>query len=883
PRSPPMVLSRVRPLLRALFRRAAVEREMDEELRFHLEMEAEKHRRAGIGTAEAMRRATLAFGGVERVREEMRDGRGTRWLHDLGWDVAFTLRSFWRRLGFTGTAVACLGVAVALNTGVFGILDALLWRDPPGISGRSRIASLHLFTRERDGMVLPTSFAPGEYEIVRATARAFSEVAAFSATEAAVATGAEARSARVAVASDNYFRALGTRPALGRTFAPPDEAASAEPVAVISHALWTERFRGRADALGRIVWINRRPFTVIGVAPPSFYGAALDEATLRASARTQLWVPLAHAAVLGFPARSANEAYLQLAGRLAPAASRRAAGDEGARIVALLRAAGTPTREAAALRVTPLGQGSGESPLLNALLVMAIPLAVLVIACGNLGVLLLAQATARAQELAVRTAVGATHGRILRQFMAESALVAVLAGVLGLVLSLWAVDLARAFALDLPVRPGLSAPVLLFTLALVAAATLVFGLVPAHRLARVEPFAALRAGGSGETPRASRLQAGVVVGQVALSSALLLTCALFVRGTGRGAGVPLGFERENLLVVSFDPAAAGVDSAAARALRRDALQRLRALGGVAAVGAADFRPLASLPDEHFATRPGGRDGTVKVVRADTGFFRAAGVPLRSRPGDQATAPGDGRGAVVVGDGFAAGAWAGASPVGRPLSIGPDTAARVATVAAVAGELVTELDREPPPLVYRLEAADALPYLYLRTAVPPASLRPAVRRTLAALAPGVPVEAWTGEQLLRGAIGPWQQLALGTAIFGGIALVLAGAGIHAVLSYLVTRRTREIGVRFALGARRGAVARMVVGRAVRLTALGIACGAPLGVAIAVLLRHLLLGLSPVDPLAFAGSSAFLLAAGAAAALGPALRAAAVDPMTALRQE
>ncbi|HEX6631607.1 MAG TPA: ABC transporter permease, partial [Gemmatimonadaceae bacterium] len=607
------MLSRVRPLLRALFRRGHVEREMDEELRFHLEMEAEKNRRAGMSPAEAMRRATLAFGGVEKVREQMRDGRGTRWLHDLAWDVAFTLRSFRRRLGFTGTAVACLGVAIGLNTGVFGILDALLWRDPPGVSGRSRIDSLHLFTREGDGMVLPTSFAPGEFDIVRANARAFSHVAAFSATEAGVATGAEARPLRVAVTSDNYFRALGTRPVVGRAFAPADDAANAEPVAVISHALWRERFGGRERALGRVVWINRRPFSVIGVAPPGFYGAALDEGTLRASARTQLWIPLAHAAVLGLPPRSAEEPYLRLAGRLAAGASRSTADDEGARIVALLRAAGTPGRQAAALSVTPLGQGSGENPLLNALLVMAIPLVVLVIACGNLGVLLLAQATARAQELAVRTAVGATHGRILRQFMAESALVALLAGVLGLVLSLWAVDLARVFALDLPVRPGLSAPVLLFTLALVAAATLVFGLVPAHRLARVEPFAALRSGGSGETPRASRLQAGVVVGQVALSSALLLTCALFVRSTGRGGGVPLGFERENLLVVSFDPAAAGVDSAAARALRRDAIERLRALSGVEAVGAADFRPLASLPDEHFSTGPGGRDGPAKVV------------------------------------------------------------------------------------------------------------------------------------------------------------------------------------------------------------------------------------------------------------------------------
>ncbi|HKP75886.1 MAG TPA: permease prefix domain 1-containing protein, partial [Longimicrobiaceae bacterium] len=219
-----MPIPRVTPFLRALFRRASVEREMDEELCFHLEMEAENNRRAGMAPDEAMRRAVLDFGGVERVREEMRDGRGTRWLHDLAWDLAYTARSAWRRIGFTGTAVACLGVAIGLNVGVFGILDALLWRDPPGIVGRARLASLYLGVREGGGEVVPSNFTPGEYAVVRANARGFSEVIAFSAASAGVATGGQSRPLRVVAASDNYFRALGTRLALGRRFAPADEA-----------------------------------------------------------------------------------------------------------------------------------------------------------------------------------------------------------------------------------------------------------------------------------------------------------------------------------------------------------------------------------------------------------------------------------------------------------------------------------------------------------------------------------------------------------------------------------------------------------------------------------------------------------------------------------
>src|SRR5215213_10897493 len=259
-----MAISRVTPFLRALLRPAVVEREMDEELRFHLEMEAAKNREAGMSPGEAMRRAVLDFGGVQGLREEMRDGRGTRWLHDLGWDAAFMLRSLWRRLGFTGTAVACLGIAIGLNVGVFGILDALLWRDPPGISGRSRIASLHLSTRDHAGPPLPQHFTPGEFAVVRRHARVFSDVAAFSGTSAGVATGGQSRPLRVVAASDNYFRALGTRLALGRPLAPADDAPNAEPVAVIGHALWTERFGARGDALGRVVWINRQPFTVVG-------------------------------------------------------------------------------------------------------------------------------------------------------------------------------------------------------------------------------------------------------------------------------------------------------------------------------------------------------------------------------------------------------------------------------------------------------------------------------------------------------------------------------------------------------------------------------------------------------------------------------------------
>jgi predicted permease len=478
--------------------------------------------------------------------------------------------------------------------------------------------------------------------------------------------------------------------------------------------------------------------------------------------------------------------------------------------------------------------------------------------------------------------VGATHGRILRQFVAESALVALLAGALGLVLSLWAVDLARLFALDLPVRPGLSAPVLLFTLALVAATALVFGLVPARRLAGVEPFTALRAGGSGETPRGSRLQAGVVVGQVALCSALLLACALFARGTGHGRRAPLGFDRPHLLVVSFDPAAAGVRPAAARALRRSALERLRALPGVERLGAADFRPLANVGETRVSTGATGHSAWAKSVRVDTGFFRAAGVPLRTGRGAEAALD-PASGSVVAGEGLAAATWPGASPAGRALRLGTDSAERTVTVAAVAGEVVLEMDQPAPEMVYQIADANEMTFIYVRTHVPPATLELPVRRALAAVSPDVPVEAWTGDALVRGALGPLRQLAMGTGIFGLVALVLAGAGIYAVMSYVVARRTREIGVRIALGARRGAIARMVVGRAVRLTALGIALGVPAGVAIAVLLRHLLLGLSPLDPVAFAASSAFLLAAGAAAALGPAHRAASVDPMVALRQE
>jgi predicted permease len=865
--------------LRSLVRPGGSEARMDEEFRFHIEMETEKNVRAGMSPREARRRAMIAFGGVERHREGMRDGRGLSWLRDAGRDAGYAVRTLARSPGFAIVAVLTVSLGVGATTALFSVVNALLLRPLPV----AEPARLFTVQEERVGRVHSgaegTAMSYDRYLAYRAATPAlFSGLAAHRYLNLSVRAGGGAVPAGAMVASGNYFRVLGLRPAAGRFFSADDE-----PAVVLSHRFWRERFAGDPGAVGGVVVLNGTPFTVAGVAPRGFDGTITGMAT-------EVWVPFqAYRAT----ARGGSlEDWVVPFGRLATGVEPAAA---AARVEALAKS--IPTKEAhtsvsgARLEQMTGLPGNARRPLAGFLgMLLALGALVLLIASANIAGMLLARAVARRREVAVRLAVGARRGRLVRQLVTESLVLFLAGGVGGLLL---AFAVTRAFGrirfpvaerIVFEVTPDLR--VLAFSLAIAAATGIGFGLVPALQATRPELLPALKEGAThGGTGRV-RGRSLFVAAQLAMAVLLMVIAGLFARTLRHGLAVDPGFQAEGVRVAATDLGPHGYDAARARAFYRQLTERVRALPGVQSAGLTDLALLAgsSHGEDVETVSPGEAEPrrlNLSMAVVDPGYFPTLRIPIvAGRAFTDADGPGSPH-VVVVNQTLAGRLWPGENPLGKRLRKGPEEWEVVGV--ARDGKYVS-VSEEPRAFAFFPFAQAYTPRMLLHVRGGEAGLHEQIRREVRALDPNVAVE---NEAALSSVVGltllPQRVAAILVGVLGVLGLALAGIGVYGVLAYQVAQRTREFGIRLALGASARDVMRLVVGRGALLAAGGAAVGLLMAAGITRFLRGFLFGVSPLDPLTFAGVAATLAAVALLASYLPARRAVRVDPMQALRAD
>jgi putative ABC transport system permease protein len=895
---------------RALLRRRAVERELDDELRFHLARQADKHQAAGLSRDAAERRARLELGGLEQVKEDCRQARGVTLVETLLRDLRLAARGLLRSPGFTAVVVLSLGLGIGANTAIFTLIDALVLRTLPVADP----ARLSLLARTRGGDAAP-AFSYQEYAGLRDDGRLFSALAAYAPVRLAVSVdGAGEPTVTGQLVSGSYFAVLGVPALAGRTLGPDDDRIpGGHSVAVIGAGYWQRRFGADPGVVGRTITIAGRPFTVVGVAARGFSG-------LEVGARVDVFVPLmmqptvmpASENLLGDPRLYLT--WLRVLGRLRPGVT--AAQVTG--LVAVLeqvaarRGRKPPPPGARALppeQLTVLPAATGFSELRRQFaqplyILMAMVGATLLIACANVANLLLARAAARRPELALRRGLGASRWRLAQQLVVESLLLALLGGAAGLLFAAWASRTLVAFmsAGRAPIALDLDpdARVLAFTALVSLAVGLLFGLAPAWGASRAG--AALRAahahartlGGAGT--RAGR---ALVIAQVALSVLLLFAGGLFVRSLQRLDARAAGVARDDLLLVPVEPRGSNQRNAPGVTERldrgyRELLARVRALPDVRAASLASESPTGRARFGGPVRLPDGSLASADRSMVYPGHFATVGLALLAGRDFQERDLQPGAPLVtVVNQALARRLFPGESPIGRRL----DSPVRGALVPAeiiglVADARLSRLRGEPQPVAYQpfLQASTGRGQmvLHVRAGGATAALASALRHELHRLDPTLPVpEVQTLALELEGALVRERLVATLAGCFGALALLLSCVGLYGVLAYAVARRTAEIGLRMALGARQGSVVWMVMRQALRLVAIGLCIGVPAALAAghvaASQLSGLLFGLASTDAATIAGAVLVMAAAAGLAGYLPARRAARVDPMLALRSE
>ena len=801
-------------------------------------------------------------------------------------DLRYALRTFARSPALVAAAVVCLALGIGANATIFGVVDTLLFRPPPQVQDPERIVRLY-FRRRLPPFGTNTSSITGYplYTLIRESARSFDALAAYTYSQkASLGRGVDARRVRVVLASASYFPLLGVRPALGRFYLADEDRPDGPAVVVLGYGFWRASFQNDSGILGRQLQLGRSSYTVVGVAPERFTGVNLEN--------VDAWVPLTASTpeLMGPGSLNRGSYFLQIIGRLGPggreAAEREATlafraedvysgGDSNA--VALLG----PVQHA---RGPELSQNARVSMWLTAVSVI-----VLLVACANVANLLLARALQRQREIAVRLALGAARLRLARQLVTESVLLALAGGVAALLVTLWVGPVIRAFLLpDIPaLASAVDGRVLLFTGGVALLTGFLAGLVPALQVGRADLTPALKAGAGEGRYRRSRLRSALLVGQVALTVTLIVGAGLFARSLRNVAGQDFGFDPAHTLLATMDLRAAGYRPAQINQLNLQMLARLEGLPGVeaaaATIGHFGWATASSVSVPGRDSIPQLKAGGPYYQRVTAGYFAAMGTPVHGR----AFTPADrGSPVAIVNETMARLLWPGESAIGKCFLVGSDK--RCAGIIGVVPDARRFNAVEDASMHFYVpftdDSSEFITALVVRARGRPQDLVAPVRAALQQTAANLPYAAVTPlADLVAPSIRPWR---LGTTMFGvfaGLALVLAAVGLYGVLSYTVAQRSHEIGIRMAMGARRGNVLGLMVGQGVKIAALGAGIGAVAALAGGRVLSSLLYGVSPRDPLVLLGAAVIPLVVAAIASYVPARRAAKVDPVVALRYE
>ncbi len=899
--------------LAGLFRRRQRERDMAEELESHLQMHIEDNLRSGMPPEEARRQALIRLGGLEQVKEDCRDTWSVRLINELAQDLRYGLRQLRRNPGFTAVAVLTLALGIGANTSIFSLMNAVLLRKLPV----EKPSQLVLFGRGRSagsaGNFANTDlYSYSFFRQMRQKNQVFSEVSAelslmFGKMHGAVDGSGHLEPMNVQLVSGTYFPMLGVRPVLGRGFTEADdEPAGGHPVAVASYSWWKRRFAGDPAIVGKTVTFGSTVYTVIGVAPPEFFGTTVGESP-------DLWIPLSMEKQIspGWNGLDGNDFQsLYILGRLKPGVTARPA---QANVNLLARqiwrgsAGGVLTQqqqralEHAHIELTPAARGLSRLRFEFSLplkILMAVVGLVLLIACANIANLLLARATSRQREIAVRMAVGAGRRRVIRQMLTESLLMTFIGGALGILFAWWASEVLLVVVSGgsepLPLKVAPDATVLAFTFAVTCLTALLFGTLPALRATRIDLTPALKQSrGSISVASRSRLGGGLVVTQVAFSLVLLIGAGLFLRTLVNLANVDTGFNKENVLLFGIEPQAVGYkeDSRLVN-LYQQIEEKVRAEPGVRAASISfltfnqgEWTSPVSIPG-HPPTPQNDMMTTHNVV--GQGYFAAMGIPLLAGrvfgPHDTENSPK----VAVINETMAKWYFPDSSPIGRRFGMGGDPKhSNDIEVVGVVKDAKRESLRERPfpeayyPYTQRVGYYNNLEVRYRGDS---AAVIAEVRHAVSEVDHSLPLSYQnTLARQVDQSLTSETLIARLSSFFGLLAVFLACIGIYGLMSYTVARRTREIGVRMALGAGRSSVLWRVMREGLILALVGIAIGLPAALAASRLISKMLFGLSPTDPLSMAAAATVLLALALLSCYIPARRAANVDPMVALRYE
>jgi len=830
-------------------------------------------------------------------------------MRTLWQDLRYGARMLLKAPNYTLIAVATLSLGIGANTAIFSVLYGVLLKQLPYPDPNPIV---------RVWQAVPTfgwahlGFSEAELVRLRAGNQSFQQIGGYAIRSANLTDQNETQRIAVAWVTAGVFESLGVQPALGRAFRREDEAPGGQRVAVLSNEMWQRQYGGDANILGRTIRLSDNPFTVVGVMPPDF---RLPE-DLSIPQGSRLWL----SAQIDPANLNWSSHYLRPIARLKPGVRPEQALAEVSAVFARLRQdhpQGAPTDPRYYIRVLPLHDdlvGAVKKALW--VLVGAVGL-VLLIACANVSSLLLARAAGRRKEIAVRAALGAGRGRLIRQLLTESALIALLGGTAGVTLAAWGVELiAKTNLINVPrlSQISLNTLVLLFTLGVSLLAAMLFGLAPAAQVSRIDLNRALREEGRGLAPGAggARVQRALVVSEVALAVVLVIAAGLLLRSFDRLLRIDPGFDVKNLLTVDVSlPASRYQDNPRVTAFYDQLLERVRALPGVVSAAATIGAPLTgAYGDTMFQIegRPdnnGVVDQSIPPDRSAYGhfyywqvtpdFFRTMGIALRQgrslQPSDGANAPP----VVVINETMARSFWPNESPLGKRIQFfwSPSQKGPLAEIIGVVRDVsLHQLNEETQPEAYLSQAQGPLlagwtargMSLVVRTAAEPLALAGAVRREAQALDNAAPVfGVSTAEQTLGRTVAQPRFNLILLGLFAMAALLLAAVGIYGVLANAVRQRTHEMGVRLALGARPGAVFRLVIGQGMGLAGVGVVIGLGGAFALTRYLESLLFEVKPTDPLTFGVVALLLLGVALLACWIPARRATKVDPMVALRCE
>jgi putative ABC transport system permease protein len=885
-------LSTFRHWLRSLFHRERAEHELDSEVRYHLERQIEAKRAAGMSVEDARLATLREFGSVSLAKEESRDARGTLFLENTWKDFRYGLRTLRKNPGFTCVAVLTLALGIGANTAIFSVVNAVLLRPLPFPQSNRLVM---VWATNDSGSREDVASYP-DFSDWKEQSRSFEGIAAFTNRTMTISDGNAAVLVRGIRPTPGFFELLGAQPEIGRTFRNEESDAGSAHVALLSDAFWKSQFAGRRDILGQTLNINmsrsddaNTAYTVIGVMPPDF--------KVSPDAQEQIYVPQVRDPDRG-------HGFLYVLGRLKPGVSIAQAQSEMDAVTHHLAEQYPKFDKGVGTNIVPLVDGLVGNMRPGLLIFLGVVALVLLIACTNVANLMLARGSARQKEIALRAALGAGRARLVRQLLMESTVLALAGGALGLILASWTVNflvrvLTKNFQIPRIANTHTDVQVLAFTIALSLLTGIVFGLAPALASSKPDLNENLRESSrsaSGST-RGRRVRSALVITETVLALILLASAGLLLKTLLVMRSAAPGFQTSNLLTADiFLPQPEFTSNIPRMAFFRNALDRVRAVPGIRSAALVADLPLGGGSDGmgfHIVGRPDPApgvefDASFNLVSAD--YFRTMAIPVREgrefTQQDSTNTPI----VVVINETAARQFWPGESPMGKQISMPlTDKTPQIITVIGVTGDVRQRslgTASRPEMFLDYMQPSPGWPeaVLVARTAGDPMLLAGTVKTMIASVNHDVAVTVVrTMDDVLSASIAQPQVYALLLGVFAGLALALAAIGLYGVISYGVTQRTHEMGIRMALGAGRGDVLRLILRQGLALAVSGVVIGLACTLAVSQLLTHLVGSVQPHDPLTLIAVSSLLMGVALAASYIPASRATRVDPVTALRHE